>query len=116
MRTKNMNCCPTCKRAYAKPRGSSELKLKQDIEKTQRSIELLRNAQPDPMIRYNPPSLFADAIQDEIRRLEYAIEHPVKLWAIYRRADKGIPYFSETESRVVPYYAVKQETARRKAA
>lgn len=100
------NCCPTCHRAYPKPKGRTpEQKLEQDIAKAQRSIELLKGAKPDPMIRYNPPSAFEDSINDEILRLSYAIEHPVKLWAIFRRADKGIPYFSKSESRVEPYYA-----------
>jgi hypothetical protein len=78
-----------------KPRGGTpELKLAQDIAKAERSIEILKQAQPDPMTRYNPPESFAEAMDNEIRRLSNAIQNPEKLWAIYRRADKGTPYYT----------------------
>jgi len=100
---KTHTICPCCKRAYPKPRAADNpaRKLEQDIARATAAIEVLKRAQPDPLIRYNPPSVFAEAMQDEILRLSNAIEHTAKLWAIYRRADKGASYAhtARTESQ-----------------
>jgi hypothetical protein len=95
---KTQNCCPTCHRAYPKPKGGTpEKKLEQDIAKAQRSIEVLKRAKHDSWSACSPEA-FYEAMQSEILRLSIAVNDPRKLWAIYRRADKGIPYRYQAES------------------
>jgi hypothetical protein len=64
-------------------------KLQQDIERAEYAIQCCQNALTSP--QFAGP-IWEEAIKSEILRLHRAIAEPWRLWAIYRRTDKGPVY------------------------
>ena len=85
------------------PRSTSDTakKLAEDIAKAERAIAALNTCQErlnrgseQWRARFSMTGPEWDAaIFSEVLRLRMAIKNPRILWAIYRRADKGQPYF-----------------------
>lgn len=83
--------CPCCNRRI--PRAASapkiDKRLAQDLARAESSLDALRKA-------FNSPGeheSFRVAVQDEIGRLLSAKSDHRLLWNIFRRRDKGAPYF-----------------------
>jgi hypothetical protein len=83
------NVCPCCHRKMPTPRAVSDKRLAQDIERAQSAIDILSRAWSN--LEYSPA--LRSAIHDEQVRLETAKFDHALLWRIYRRRDKGLPYF-----------------------
>jgi hypothetical protein len=83
--------CPHCGMAIpGKTNGSKDAASKllaQDREHAQRAIEVLSRFTEDSRVSSGPSGL-AEAVFAERLRLQVAIDTPVLLWSIYRRAEK----------------------------
>lgn len=96
-----MNICPCCKRKLPVSKGSGG-KLEQDRAKAQRAIDTLMAWTPEKdRIKITPCPVFVDqdaaileANRLEAERLRQAMDNPALLWSIYRRNDKGVPYYA----------------------
>lgn len=85
-----MEICPTCKRRMPVAKVTIDKRLRDDIVKAQFAL--------DVCVRSTSRSDFPHGLQvacaEEAVRMQTAIETPALLWSIYRRRDKGTPYYS----------------------
>lgn len=86
-----MNVCPCCKRKMPVLKSVEDKRFVQDKAKVKAAIRACENALTNPW--------FADALEaitDEMARLYRMLGGDYKLmWAVYRRADKGVPYYQQ---------------------
>lgn len=73
----------------------TDKRLVQDRVKAEAAIKACENALTNPYFEG-----IAAAVQLEKERMEQAMSDPAVLWSIYRRKDKGQPYFSKTEAQL----------------
>lgn len=91
-----VQCCPMCKRRMPSPKLGGK-KYEQDVSRAEAAIQCLKNWPGSYADRHSSAHIDArgqetQAIEDEILRLQDAINDPAKLWRIYRRADKAEGY------------------------
>jgi hypothetical protein len=89
--------CPCCKRRIPAPRKTAQSKtdkrLEQDIARANAALAALATC--EQRLGLTGPE-WRQAIESESRRLTRALTDHRILWAIYRRADKSAPYYSES--------------------
>jgi hypothetical protein len=84
-----MNICPCCKRKMPAPAAPKiDRRITQDLARANASILALMKAEANPF--------YADiraAIQDEKIRLRRMLTDHRLMWNVFRRRDKGAPYY-----------------------
>ena len=90
--------CPCCKRKMPAPKATKgDKRLTQDLARAQAAIEVCERvalSPPRDLDSSTGRDAFVEAVQIERNELIRALTDHRRLWNIYRRLDKGAPYYT----------------------
>lgn len=93
--------CPCCKRKMPAPKATKvDKRLTQDLARAQAAIEVCERvalSPPRDLDSSTGRDAFVEAVEIERNELTRALTDHRRLWNIYRRLDKGQPYYTPTE-------------------